>query len=283
MIARLLISARIAVALLFSAPIASAFLFSAPIASEFLFSAPIAAVIGPSAANAQVLESAVRHFDEGNIRFGQGDFLGALSNYERAIEEGFVSGALYFNMGNTYYRLDEIGQAIRYYEKAAEIMPRSPELIHNLEIVREQLVDQFSRLPEPFWKVWWRTVVRLFGITGLLVVGLIFYFAAAAALALRIRGGQTPWRRRVLTLSLILAGVFVAAGFSASIDAQTASRAVVILDEVALLEAPEGARSDLEIHEGLVVHVVESRDGWMEVRLPNGATGWVRRDTLGMI
>ena len=231
----------------------------------------------------QTLEEAVRHFDEGNIRYEQGDFRGALESYERARDAGFVSGALFFNMGNAYYRLDELGQAVRFYHKAAEIMPQSAGLDHNLTIVREESADQFSRLPAPIWRVAWREFVRLFGMTGLFIVGFVFYLAAMVVLALRIRSGQTAWRRRILTASVALALVFLTAGFAASVESAKPGRAVVLLDEVTLLDAPDGGRSDLEIHEGLVVDIVRERDGWMEVRLPNGATGWIRGDTVGRI
>lgn len=234
-------------------------------------------------ARGQSLEDAVRHFDEGNIRYEQGDFRGALDSYERAADAGFVSGALFFNMGNAYYRLDELGQAVRFYEKAAAIMPQSAELNHNLSIVREEAVDQFSRLPDPIWRVAWRGFVRLFGMGGLFVVGFVFYLAAMVVLALRIRRGQTAWRRRMLTLSVALALLFITAGFAASVESRQPGRAVVLLDEVTLLDAPDGGRSDLEIHEGLVVDIVRERDGWMEVRLPNGATGWIRGGTLGRV
>ena len=240
------------------------------------------AVISTSA-NAQALDQAIRYFDDGNIRYRQGDFRGALTSYDNAVAEGFVSGALFFNMANAYYRLDETGQAVRYYEKAAEIMPRSAELDHNLEIVREQVIDQFSRLPDPFWMVWWKAAVRFFSTSGLMAIGMIFYASATVALALRIRGGPTPWRRRLFASSSGLALVFLAAGFTASIEDQSANRAVVLIDEVSLLESPEGVRSGLDIHEGLVVSVVVVRDEWMEVRLPNGATGWVRSQALGLI
>lgn len=234
-------------------------------------------------ASGRSLEEAVRHFDEGNIRYDQGDFPGALGSYERALDAGFISGALYFNMGNAYYRLDELGQAMRYYQKAAELMPQSAELDHNLAIVREASVDQFSRLPDPFWRVAWRGYVRVFGMTGLFVVGFVFYLAAMGVTALRIRQGQTAWRRRIFAASVALALIFLSAGFAASVESAKPGRAVVLLDEVTLLDAPDGGRSDLEIHEGLVVDIVRERDGWMEVRLPNGATGWIRDDTVGRI
>lgn len=240
-------------------------------------------VVIATSASAQALDQAIRHFDDGNIRYRQGDFRGALTSYDHAVAEGFVSGALFLNMGNAYYRLDETGQAVRYYEKAAEIMPRSAELDHNLVIVREQVIDQFSRLPDPFWKEWWQSVIRFFGPSALMAIGMIFYAAATVALAFRIRGGQTPWRRRLLALSTALALVFLVAGFTASVEDQSANRAVVLIDEVALLEGPEGARSGLDIHEGLVVDVLVIRNEWMEVRLPNGATGWVRSQALGLI
>lgn len=232
---------------------------------------------------AQEVDSALRAFDEGNIRYRQGDYRGAVDSYERAKNAGFESGALYFNMGNAYFRLDAVGQAVRYYEKAAVLLDDSPELAHNLQIVRERTTDQFSRLPEPFWRPWWSAVVRLLGVSGLVVLGIVFYVAAAGAIALRIRGGQTPWRRRIAAASAVLAVVFLTAGFTASVERETASRAVILIDEVTLLDGPAGTRSDLEIHEGLVVHIVEQDAEWVQVRLPNGATGWLRNEAIGRI
>ena len=237
--------------------------------------------VHPSAA--EDLQEAVRNFDEGNLHYRQGEYRGAVDSYSQAIDESVVSGALLFNMGNAYFRLDEIGQAIRYYEKAAEVIPESTELRHNLVIARAQTIDQFSQLPKPIWESWWQWVIRTFGSRALFAVGVAFYLGAAVTVAIRIRDGQTPWRRRILTLTAVLAAVFISTGFAASVEEQTARRAVILTDEVSLRESPDGPTSDTEIHEGLVVGVATARAEWVEITLPNGVRGWVRAASLGVI
>ena len=237
--------------------------------------------VAPAAA--QNLEEAVRNFDEGNLRYGQGDYRGAVDRYSDAIDAGYVSGALLFNMGNAYFRLDEIGQAIRYYEKAAKLTPESSELRHNQAIAGSQTVDKFSQLPKPFWESWWEWTVRTFGARMLFGGGVLFYLCAAVVVGLRIRNGQTPWRRRVLTLTAALAVVFISTGYAASVETHKVRHAVVLMDEVTLRENPEGARSDLDVHEGLVVEVVTDEMNWVEIKLPNGVRGWVRAESLGRI
>lgn len=234
-------------------------------------------------AAAQDLEEAVRSFDDGNQRYRQGDHRGALESYSRAVDAGFVSGALFLNMGNSYYRLDDVGNAVRYYERAYELIPQSDELRHNLQIVRSETVDQFSRLPQPFWTSAWRWVVQTFGADVLLAAGILFYFVAAGTVALRIRSGRTSWRRRVLAVAASLAIVLITAGFAASFREESMQRGVILVDEVPLLEAPEGPRSGPDIHEGLVLDVIGSEETWFEVRLPNGVKGWVRSEAVGII
>lgn len=234
-------------------------------------------------AAAEDLAEAVRMFDEGNLHYREGEYRAAVDTYSRAIDEGFVSGALLFNMGNAYYRLDEIGQAIRYYEKAADVIPESTELRHNLSIARGQIVDQFSQLPEPFWVASWQWIIRTIGSRALFAAGIIFYFGAAVTVAFRIRNGQTPWLRRILTLTAVLALVFISSGFAASMEEQRARRAVVLADDVTLRETPDGAASGVEVHEGLIVDVTGVESEWIEIRLPNGVRGWIRTASLGVI
>lgn len=225
----------------------------------------------------------MQHFDEGNRRFTQGDYRGALEAYHEAEASGQVSGALFYNMGNAYYRLDQLGQAVRYYEKARRLLPDSPELAHNLEIVRARLQDQMSQLPEPFWRPWWRRFVTRFGVGGLFAAGFLLYLTAAAIAGYRIwTGTRSPWLRRGLTVSLSLGLLLVVLAFTASAERRLDRRAVVIATEIGLREAPRaGAPVTTTIHEGLLLDVLQEQDAWLQVRLPNGTTGWIDAQAVG--
>lgn len=234
--------------------------------------------------HAQVSEAA-RFFDTGNQHYAEGAYQDALAAYEQALANGYTSGALYYNMGNAYYRLDERGQAIRYYEKARRLIPDDPQLLHNLEIVRSQINAPFSTLPTPFWVTWWKRYVVRTGAMAFFIGGLLFYVLAAALLGHRIwTRTRNAWHRRALSASLILGLLLLITAFGASLDRLLDRQAVVIADQTALRQAPQDdATSDLDIHEGVLLDVLDQQGGWLEVRLPNGVSGWILADAVGEI
>ncbi|MEX0746859.1 MAG: tetratricopeptide repeat protein [Rhodothermales bacterium] len=235
------------------------------------------------AASAGDIGSALQDFDQGNQRYRDGDYRGALAAYERVLQQGYESGVLYYNTGNAYFRTDEIGQAIRYYEKARRFVPKNPELLHNLTIARTHVDDEFSRVPEPFWRPAWQSVARILGAGGLFVLGMLFYVAGAVVLAMKIRSGPSPWRRRILVVAAVGTLLFVALSFYASLGGADRRSGVIIPDEVTLMTEPGGSESDHQIHEGLVVDIASERGEWLEVRLPNGTTGWLLEESVGEI
>lgn len=235
-------------------------------------------------AHAQLSE-AVQYFDEGNRLYAQGNYSGALTAFDRAVAAGYVSGALFYNMGNAYYRIDQIGQAIRYYEKARRLTPGNERVSHNMAMARARMVDSFSELPEPFWRPAWRTVMRTLGAGGLFFGGLILYLVAAAFAGQRIwTGTRSDWRRRGLTASSVGAALLILLAFAASIESERDRDGVIVARQVALLDAPAaGARADIDIHEGVLVKVIGQSEEYVEVRLPNGAAGWVKAEAVAPI
>ena len=115
-------------------------------------------------------------FDEGNQRYQEGDFDGALERYAQILDDGLESGELYYNIGNTYFKLGELGPAILYYERARRLMPGDGDLLANLELARSLTADEIAPLPG-FWLFravgWW---------VGLLPRGALAWLVAMAYL-----------------------------------------------------------------------------------------------------
>ena len=243
----------------------------------------ITTLLAPNA-GAQISEAA-RQFDQGNQRFEQGAYQDALTAYEQALASGYTGGALYYNMGNAYYRLDELGQAIRHYEKARRFIPDDPQLLHNLEIARSRINAPFSSLPTPIWVRWWKRYVVGTGALAFFIVGLVFYGIAAVLIGHRIwTGTRNPWHRRALSASMIVGLMLLGTALAASLDRTLDRQAVVIVDQVTLRNAPQNdAPSELDLHEGVLLDVLSQEEGWIEVRLPNGVTGWIEADTAADI
>lgn len=234
--------------------------------------APVAAAAQPAPVQ--------RAFEDGTRLLRQGDYRGAVDAYEAALDAGYASGALYYNLGNAYYRLDDLGRAVRAYEQARRLLPDAPELAHNVEIVRSRMVDAVPQRPVPFWQRAWERLVHGVGPTVLFVAGLAAYLLALVLVALRlVRGRRGAWHRRALALAVLAGGLLLALAFAASWERARPSEAVVVADAAPLRAAPEaGAASELDVHAGLLLDVVQARPGWLEVRLPNGVQGWIAAD-----
>lgn len=228
------------------------------------------------------LEEAVQAFDEGNAAYLEGDYQGAINAYNKAIDHGYVSGSLFYNLGNAYYRHDELGQAIRYYEKARLLMPNNRELAHNLAFTNSKTIDTFSQLPLPAWTRWWRSMIAKTAGTGLYTMGILAYLLAVGLLIFKMwTKHPSPWIRRARSFTFILAGILLVSAFAASMQSEEHARAVVIAAQTALREAPaEDAPTELSIHEGLLVDVLTQEGTWAEVKLPNGARGWILAESL---
>ena len=83
-------------------------------------------------------------FDQGNKAYQAGDFATAKERYEGLVKVGNGGVALSLNLGNTYFRLGELGQARLWYERALEAAPREEDARYNRDIVRERVGDRKS-------------------------------------------------------------------------------------------------------------------------------------------
>ncbi len=99
----------------------------------------------PSPAVAQV-----EFYQEGNRLYQEGDFEEALASYLRLVEAGFESGEVYYNIGNTYFKLADLARSILYYERARRLLPGDADVQANLDLARSLTVDEIEPLPR-FW------------------------------------------------------------------------------------------------------------------------------------
>ncbi len=226
-------------------------------------------------------DSLVQRFERGNEAYMQGQYERAVDLYEGVVEAGYASGALYHNLGNAYTRLDRVGPAIQYYEKARQLWPDDPRLQHNLSYLRQQEGLPLGGPPPRGLSalVAGGSPGIVFGLGWLLfcggLLGAILLFRSE-----RPRGGRHPavWGPVVGGLLLV-----VAALGTSYVQAQT-QRAVVITEEVPLRPGPdEAAASDTTLGAGTMLDVREQRARWVRVRLVDQSTGWVPVRAVGEV
>lgn len=235
-------------------------------------------VLWTGAVGAQPTRTAAEEaFANGVTLYNQGAYEKALVAFQQAEASGYESGELYYNMGNAHFRLNELGPAILYYERARQRIPYNPELQHSLRVAEAQTENDVRYLPRPFWVHMWTWALAHLGPTGLFGFGLLLYLGTAGMLGYRIWSGRpNAWIRRITIVTSILSLLLVAAGFFSSIQQANFRSAVVIARESQVLDSPSAMGTvRTTVYEGLVCDVIERRTEWAEVYLPNGTTGWV--------
>jgi tetratricopeptide (TPR) repeat protein len=239
-----------------------------------------------------LLPAAVGAQDEivlrGNQAYQEGDFAAAIEAYEAVQEAGFTSAGLEYNLGNAYFKLGELGQAILHWERALVLDPGEADAQANLELARTLTTDAIEPLPV-FWlfsvATWW---VDLLPRSLLLVLVSLGWLGTTGGIVLRFLARGDTGHRMGTWISVV--GVVVVVLLGANLVARElgigrAERAVVMVDAVAVRSAP--AQDDdltlFEVHEGTSVRLDQTTGSWAEVVLDDGKVGWVPLSAMEII
>ncbi len=230
------------------------------------------------------LQGQTEIYQEGNRLYQQGDFDGALDSYLRVREAGFESAELYYNIGNAYFKVGDLGWAIVFYERARRLRPSDADVVANLELARSLTADEIAPLPR-FWLVravsWW---LNVFPRSILIVFVGASYLVATGSVVVLIVGSGTikVWTRRTALASAVAVGVLGGTLGARELDIGRPEEAVVLAPEVAVQSAPsdDPALQLFVIHEGTKVRVDRRADQWLEVVLEDGKVGWVQADVV---
>jgi len=220
-----------------------------------------------------------RQFDLANDAYEQGQYTRATEGYEKILNTGYASAALYYNLGNAYVRLDRLGQAIRYYEKAKRLRPNDPRIQHNLEQAQRQAGVYPGQLPP-------RGLAGLmqdWSPLALFVAGWLLLGSGLAVAVVWTRPGRAGVGGHPLVWGPVVGSLLlVAVALGTSYVQSTQQRAVVVADRAPLRTAPDrDVASDTTVAEGTLLDVRGRRAQWTEVRLADGTSGWVPSRALG--
>ena len=216
-----------------------------------------------------------------------GQFAQAAQVYEQLVDQGYVDSALFYNLGNAYYKQGDPGRAIINYRRAQQLAPRDPDIKANLALARAQTVDRvevaddgglLSQLGEAMhsWFALNELAMAALGVWVLFVFLLILTGTAKAG---------SRWRKGlqyslvvvavVLVVSVLALGSFLSVGSGES-------EGVIVAPVVDVTSGP-GAQyvTAFSLHNGAEVNLLETRGSWVRLALPGGELeGWVPRTAV---
>lgn len=211
-------------------------------------------------------------FDAANQLYEQGKFSDAASAYEKLVQSGFVSPALYFNLGNARFKASHIGQAIAAYRRAEQLAPRDPDVRANLQFARNQI--QGPTVAPGRWQRW----------LGTLTVNEWTLLCGAAVWLCLLSLAAMQWRPslKVSLRNVALTGGFAAAVLGACLatvwSTNDSPTIVVTTRDAPVRSGPlEEAKSVFTAHDGAELAVLDSKDDWLQVSA-GPHSGWLKRE-----
>jgi Tetratricopeptide repeat len=211
----------------------------------------------------------------------------AIEKYNSILELNYESSALYYNLGNAYYRSTKIGMAILNYERGLKLDPNNEDLLYNLSIVKARTIDRIKEVPKIFIVEWWELLISSLSTTMWQIVVILFYILLLASITLYfVTKSGTAQRVSIFTTLIGLSGaIFFSIILFANVQRESSTDfGIVTTHTISAKQSPNETSDDLfVIHEGLKVAVQEVFGEWNKIKLSDGKVGWLPINSLEMI
>lgn len=223
----------------------------------------------------------------GNKAYSEGNYESAAEFYNAILNSGQQSPELYYNLGNAYYRMEELGLAILNYERALRLKPHFSDARQNLELAYSKTDDEIEILPTLFLAQWSHDIVNLFSPAGWLIVLLIIVAILAALTVFFFVVSDYSWRKRSLLIGVLFSIVLllsIACTTASHIQYNRHDKAIITKPMTVVKSSPEATGIDkMVLHEGTNVSIDETLGSWYKIHIADGNTGWIESSEATII
>ncbi|NIN01734.1 MAG: tetratricopeptide repeat protein [candidate division Zixibacteria bacterium] len=229
------------------------------------------------------LASATALFKKGNESYEEGKFDEAIEEYENILNLGVKNFRVFYNLGNAYFRQNELGKSILNYRRALVLEPRDEDAQANLSFaklftldkVEERKINPLSNMLHSFLDLW--------SVDEFAMLASSFYTLTMALGILMLFKGSKRYVKMGFVAFLILM-VVLGSSLFAKVYFESLDYGVVVVPEAEVRSGPgDDYMLQFNGHEGLEFRVDEEAEGWYRISLPNGTRGWIPVEAVEII
>ena len=219
--------------------------------------------------------------------YSNGNYKEAVTAYESLLKKG-ESAELYYNLGNAYYRTNNITRAVISYERALLLSPGDRDIKFNLEMARSKTQDKMTPKSEMFFVTLYRALVNVMSVDGWANTAVVSIILSLILVLLYLFSDRVLLRKVGFFGSAILIVVFIFSNLFAFQQKELITNrtgAVVISSSTEVRKTPSETSTQLmTIHEGTRVDIQDdTMKEWYGVELSDGTEGWVKKETVEVI
>lgn len=216
--------------------------------------------------------------------YAKGNYQQAIKDYQEILKTG-VSSEIYYNLGNAYYRTDNITQALLAYERALQLSPGDNDIRFNLQYARSKTIDKITPETEMFFVTWYHSLVNFTSVDRWANTAIVSIVMALLLILVFLFAPQM-WARKsgfygsaAFLLLFAFANLFA---FQQKHELETKQGAIVIAPTVNVKKTPAASGTDVfVIHEGTRVDITDrGMKQWRGIKLADGREGWLKTSQI---
>jgi len=218
-------------------------------------------------------------FEQGKAQYKAEKYQEAINNWMKIITNGDHSSALYFNIANAHYKLNQIGPSIYYYEKALQLSPNDSEIKNNLLFAQNAIVDAIEPLPQTLFVKWDASLSKLLTFNGwawtsVIAVVLFMLLFLGYYFSYQSKKKRLFFVSSMLSVFVVLTGLIMA--FRTFHKAENKKEAIIFAEVSEVKNGPRMSdETAFKLHEGTKVSILETEDNWCKILLVDGKDGWI--------
>ncbi|MUP45002.1 tetratricopeptide repeat protein [Gramella sp. BOM4] len=223
-------------------------------------------------------------FEAANTAYQNGNYEEAVEKYEEILDNGEFSAEVYYNLGNSYYKLNRIASSIYNYEKALQLEPGDEDILNNIEFARNMAIDDIEAVEQTGIDKWFNDLIAVFSYSTWAILSIVFS-VLFVGLFLFYYFSTTPLYKRLLfgfsVASLVLCIVSVLFAFQQESYIEDNQYAIIFAEETEVRDEPNlRGEGSFELHEGTKARILENYQEWSKIELANGAQGWIKTEDI---
>ena len=216
-------------------------------------------------------------FIEANEYYSIEEYSEAIKVYEDILKNGEHAN-VYYNLGNSYFRVGDIGNSIWAYEKALKLSPRDSDINFNLKYLRFMVKDKILPPDDIYFISLYKSLVLKFSFTDILfLLGFIFMFLSIKYLINQYFNFLIYFNGFINYTSIVFLLIFSWMALDKYWDISDINHGIITSSVVDVRSSPldRGDNVVFRIHEGTKVEIQNIQSGWSEIMLLDGKKGWI--------